>query len=357
MSKIRGKIIWLASAGIFLLAGLSVFAAFLGSEKARGVFNSVPLTISWLILATLLVVSIIALRNIRRRPGMMAIHLGTLLIICGAMWGSDYAHELRHRWLGRDKLVFGQVKLQPGMVARLDDLQLKLEKAWVEYYPPAQPHWNFFYEATDLDTTEVTYQPVYWQKDQPAELGKSGIRMTVLEYITDQSSAGRHGRLAPPVIMLELTTPSRAGSLALRVKEESVRETLPLTMLFETEDAWRKAGFPKIVLELPQAVADYKAELVVSDGSGQLARKVIEVNDPLHCGGYHFYLSDSDPTGRVVTITAHSDSGLLVVYAGFGLLMLGLIVNMWLRPAWRTLRRRTTAGGTHQQKEMGQHDN
>ncbi len=339
VSKIRGVLIWLGLAVLFLLAGLSVFGAFLGAQRAKNFFNSIPLAIFWLFLAELLLVSLIDWRNRKPKLGVITIHLGTLLIICGAMWGSQYAHKLRALWMGENKMVVGQVSLQPGQQAKLHDLNIKLEKAWVEYYPPTKPTWDLFYETRSPDTLTAVYQPIIWQVGEPVELGRSGIKMTVKRYVTDEANPIHDGQLAPPVVILEVSLGDVGGELMFSVKDNVVTARLPLIALFDSESAWSMAGAPSIVFDLGQAVKDYKAELSISDTTGgQLAHKVIEVNDPLQCGGYHFYLTESDGTGQNVTIMLRSDSGLWIVFTGFGLLMLGLVINMWLSPAWRASR-------------------
>ena len=62
----------------------------------------------------------------------------------------------------------------------------------------------------------------------------------------------------------------------------------------------------------------------------EVMSKVIEVNKPLHYGGYHFYQSDYDHKfGRYTILSIASDSGLYVVYVGFALLGIGIFVHFW----------------------------
>lgn len=78
---------------------------------------------------------------------------------------------------------------------------------------------------------------------------------------------------------------------------------------------------------------DYKSELVVMEEGQAVAEKTIEVNDPLHYGGFHFYQSSYDKQNQRYTILmVKSDSGLWVVYAGFFLLVLGTFWWCWAEP-------------------------
>jgi hypothetical protein len=352
MNKLRGLVVALSPAGIFLLAGLSGFSACLRSDGARDFFNSIPLTVFWLALLTGLFASLIVCRSLRRNAWMLAIHIGLGLVIVGAMWGSDRAHELRKLWLGQDKLPAGQVKLAPGDSARLGELTLKLAAARVDYYPPKEPRWRFYFETFSQAGKIISRTDIHTQPGRAVELGGSGIRLQLLGYIEQNPTRCRNGLLPPPVVKLELSREGVIGELAIAARENSLRETLPL-MLFDTEQAWVRAGRPTLVMSPAQAVRRYQATVVVSDEDGGCARKTIEVNQPMHFGGYHFYLASSDPTGRDVTIMVRSDSGLMMVYVGLGLLLAGLIGRLWLGPVWRRISKISQCDG---RREAGDGD-
>ena len=119
-----------------------------------------------------------------------------------------------------------------------------------------------------------------------------------------------------------------------------------LDMLYPTELAWRWAGRPTLLMDNPRqgmkGVKDFYSHLVVVRDARELGEtdKVIEVNDPLHYGGYHFYQNSYDHRAWTYTLLeAVSDSGLPVVYAGFVLLMAGSAVHFWLVPALGALNR------------------
>ena len=125
---------------------LSVFGAFLGAQTARELFNSGPMIVFWASVVVLLTLSFFS-RNLRHNPGLAAMHAAALLIIAGAMWGSDTAHGIRERYFGTEKTPRGFMVLFQGRSGRrivnaemtkvLAHLpfQIKLEKFWIETFP------------------------------------------------------------------------------------------------------------------------------------------------------------------------------------------------------------------------------
>jgi len=94
-------------------------------------------------------------------------------------------------------------------------------------------------------------------------------------------------------------------------------------------------------------VKDWKSSLVILEEGQEAHEKVIEVNHPMHYGGYYFYQHDfqHDPeTDRWSWSVIHvrSDSGIIPVCAGFLLLCVGVFWHLWLRPAWRYYAKTTT---------------
>ena len=88
------------------------------------------------------------------------------------------------------------------------------------------------------------------------------------------------------------------------------------------------------------AVKSYKSDVDVQAGGKIVAHAVIEVNHPLHYGGYHFYQCDYDhPFGRYTVLAVTSDSGLGLVYAGMALACAGAFWIFWIQPAIAYFRR------------------
>ncbi|KKK67124.1 hypothetical protein LCGC14_2957220, partial [marine sediment metagenome] len=82
----------------------------------------------------------------------------------------------------------------------------------------------------------------------------------------------------------------------------------------------------------PRVIRDYFSEVVVIENEKEVASKAIEVNHPLHYGGYHFYQHSYDSeAGKYTILSVTSDSGLYVVYGGYWLLCLGVLWQFWFR--------------------------
>jgi hypothetical protein len=79
-------------------------------------------------------------------------------------------------------------------------------------------------------------------------------------------------------------------------------------------------------------VRDYISDIQVVKDGNVVAEKSIEVNHPLHFGGYHFYQSSFDTEGHKYTVlSVVSDTGLDFVYAGYLMLGIGVFWHFWLR--------------------------
>ena len=82
----------------------------------------------------------------------------------------------------------------------------------------------------------------------------------------------------------------------------------------------------------------YLSDVTVIDGDRPLANATIEVNHPLHWGGYHFYQHSYDNNDEAYTVLhVVSNSGLWAVYLGLFLLVTGAFGRFWLEPAWAYL--------------------
>jgi len=91
---------------------------------------------------------------------------------------------------------------------------------------------------------------------------------------------------------------------------------------------------PQLYLVRPTApIRDYFSDLAILEDGRTVAEKTIEVNDPLHWGGYHFYQADYDhEAGRYTVLQVVSDSGLRLVWVGMVLLVAGTFWRFWGEP-------------------------
>ena len=95
-----------------------------------------------------------------------------------------------------------------------------------------------------------------------------------------------------------------------------------------------------LVMTYRRTVSDYISELQIVEDGKVVTAKDIEVNHPLHYGGYHFYQSSygQDRLGEYTVLSVVSDSGLNAVYAGYAMLIAGVVWHFWGRrtlSAWK----------------------
>jgi hypothetical protein len=94
-------------------------------------------------------------------------------------------------------------------------------------------------------------------------------------------------------------------------------------------------------------VSDYISELEVIEDGQVVAQKDIEVNHPLHYGGYHFYQHQwgRNEFGEYTVLMVVADSGLWVVYIGYAMLIAGICWHFWGRIVLTAARTRSVDRG------------
>jgi hypothetical protein len=449
-----------------LLVVLSVAGAFVGSQRARVMFASPLLIVFWFLFLGLLIVGLFLFKRLVRSPGLLAVHLGTLLILAGSMYSSDGGHAVAAKLLGTRKIPFGYMRIHEGHVdssvyrdgQKLGNLPFGVGLAdfWIEHYEEPGP-WLLGIDAppddncTDrhrevIDWVEGEWvdvpfigdniisarlkvlqymegsRPVYAEGDAPVlQVTEDGKKTTVPANVGQEVSLNtpegvmtlrivevfthlqvRHGKAvnvagsnANPALKIEIEQPDGTKShryayagrfQVLGSKQDELRYVLPrvvgaepdpgtnlpaMEVLLSYKDRqlqeWLVARGPERPVDLSLAplldsqtpegkdhgsaylrmakrrgpIRDYKSRLVALEEGQQVATKDIEVNDPLHYGGYHFYQYDYDhERGQFTILSVRSDSGLWPVWAGFFLLCAGMFWLFWLQPAGTYLVRR-----------------
>jgi len=356
MKRLRQLGIWGAVAAVGLLAALSVAGAFLGAERAERFFNATPLVVFWFLLGGLLVVGFVAFRSLLARPGLLAMHLGALLVLGGAMWGSDRGHALGggqavpsaymviHEGETTDVLLDPATQEAVGRLPfplRLDDFRL-------EYYKPDDPaRWDL--SVGTLAHREEALQP--WRVGSTFTLPVTGIRVRVLGYLASSRPVlDDRGNVAaaecdpdgkgPPAMQVLIASHGAEDRAWLVPREGEGYAELLLAGRSRGRGALRGGDYvmaQSLILERPEPpIRDYLSDVAVVRDNLDVAKKTVEVNDPLHWGGYHFYQVDYDhEAARYTVLLVQSDRGLYVVYGGFILLVAGAFWHFWIAPALR----------------------
>lgn len=473
MKKLRQILLWAVLVGIGLLLGLSVIGAFLGDERARAVFNSIPLVVFWVLLLGLLAVGLVHFKRLIRSAGLLGAHLGSLLILLGAMLGSDGGHSLTARLFGSNKIPSGYMTIYEGHASNsITDsknreigklpFSVGLKDFRIEYYEVDEP-WRLLVESPEVDkqdhTTKWKREYIEWSNEQEVAVPFTEARLEVLQYLESArptypeeakpvleinladgtkstliAEVGQEMLLKEPALRLEIMRifsnlkvqgtdkghkvidvpgPASNPALLVQIEREGGEKTyqyvyalglihgqeddefklryvfaepngaepdpntdLPaMEVLIEHKETSQRAwlivpknqihvrmslvdllGLKKeedhgehshprqvnlVLAKMQGQIKDYKSDLVVQEEGQTVASKTIEVNDPLHYSGYHFYQSSyDDKAGRYTVLSVSSDSGLVLVYIGFALMVGGTFWLFWFKPIWGYLSKR-----------------
>ncbi len=330
MSKFRREVMWAALTLIILLTVFSIYGAFIGAARAEAFFNRIPLALYWMAFAILLIVSLIIFPRLIRVPGLLLMHAGCILVLAGGMWGSRAGHELQKRFLGIEKIRTGRMIIYEG---QSDNKVFQSEKKF-EVLPFSIGLKDFrieYYEPTylEIETSPGQNLSVPAEVDQEFELGGGrGTAKIVSTFENFKMSIEDGKRIAfddprpgsNPALEIEMTDPNGA------VTTQYVFSLMP--------GFGHTQSKVKLTYNRPahRAIKDFISELeVVRDGQ-VVAEKDIEVNHPLHFGGYHFYQqSYDDRAGQFTILSVYSDTGLTLVYIGYWALCIGIIWHLWLR--------------------------
>jgi hypothetical protein len=324
---------WAALSLIVILTVLSVYGAFIGAARAQAYFNRVPLVVYWGIFVLTLVVGLVAFHRLIRVPGLLLMHAGCILILLGGSLGSQKGYKAT----GNDKILKGQMQIYEGQttnkvfVRKADgdghdtkDLpfSIKLNDFTIEYYEPK-------FEYLDYETAKGMQRvaaELGREIDLGAEHGTAKItrKFRNLKVSMDGDKRQYYDDQSPnpnPALEIQITKPD--GQVATRF----VYSLHP--------DFSHTPGGPKLMYNRPPytPISDYISELEIIDTDGKvLVKKNIEVNYPLQYGGYRFYQSGyDDKAARYTVLQVVSDTGVMIVFAGYWMLCIGVIWHMWLR--------------------------
>jgi hypothetical protein len=337
MVKVSRCIMWLVLSAVWLLTVCSIYAAFLGADKARQFFNSIPLIIYWFFLVLLFLSGFAVYDKLLRQPSSLLIHTGCLFILIGAMFGSDAGHLFAKQMFHVNKIPSGFMIIEEGqsenrVISKKEEIlgqlsfSIKLNDFRIEYYDEEK--------KTDPLLNVVTAD------------GKSlQIAAKAGEEITLEKPRGKL-RVLRTFVNFKI---NKIDGKMVASDEPGTGQNPVAEVGFESSDGQKSQGYifqrfadfqqPASGLhityapQMPRMPKDFFSDLVVIQDGKEILRKTIEVNYPLHFGGYHFYQYDFDHNAeRYTVLSVTSDSGLYAVYGGYWLLCIGIIWRLWLTP-------------------------
>jgi len=316
---------WAVMALIVLLFFLSIYGAFLGPKRAKEFFNSVPLAVFWIAFILLLAIGIALFRRLLRVPALLLVHIGCIFVLAGALWGSVGGHEFRRKLLGIDKIPSGYMQIYEGHLDNRVIMEnnkyrelpfyIGLKDFRIEYYKPQ-------YLRVQSRQGDNLMFPVKINTEYPLNSEYGAIKiLRIFENFKIQlegenrTAIDDSGPGSNPALEIEIQKPE--GQIIKRY----VFERFPGHV--SSEDG--------LYLSYERIISEYTSELYIIRDGQVVAEKNIQVNHPLHYGGYHIYQQDYDHQAGLYTILkVTSDSGLIGVYAGYLMLCAGLCWHFWI---------------------------
>lgn len=323
---LRRIALWAGLFLILLLILLSIYGAFIGAESAKGFFNSISMSAYWLVFAALLISAIALFRQLLCFRGLFLIHLGCIIILAGGIIGSQAGFTIQDKLFGTDTIRSGQMIINEGTTEQAVELEdgvtktlpfvVKLVDFKIEYYQPGQ---------LIIRTQNGEGFKIPAQEGQKYILGDDLGSVEIVRRF-DNFKLTREGDKR---IAIEDTNGGPNPALELLLKKPDGSEKT--RYVFE-----RFAGHSNpddaMSFSYRRAVRAYISDVEVVKDNKVVMRKSIEVNKPLHYGGYLFYQQgyDSD-AGRYTVLGVTNDKGLGVVFLGYILLCAGVFWYFWLR--------------------------
>ena len=324
---------WLTLILLVFLTICSIIGAFYGTGWAKEFFNSAPMTMFWFALVIIFTLSLLTSRRMKKAPGLLVMHAACVMILLGSMWSSEGGHSLRKDFLHSNKVPGGYMTIYEGHQEnhimsqyrenKLTELpfSLYLKDFRMDYYwddgrllirsPQGRMH---------------VLQAVPGQAIEPGE-GIAGLKIVHVF----KNLKVKAGKDAPTVI----DDPGLGSNPALEIEVSRPDGKLERRYVFQ-RFAQRNVIPGGWVMQYALGIKDFFSDLHVVQYGEIVDSKVIQVNDPLHYGGYYFYQASYDAGhGRYTVLSVTSDSGHGVVFAGYFFLCLGIFWHFWLQPVSR----------------------
>ena len=323
-NRLRMPILWAVLVLIGLLTVFSVYGAFIGAERALGFFNSIPLTVYWVMFAGVLIAGIALFSRLLHVRDLLLIHSGCVLVLAGGMWGSQALVKTQDSLFGTDTIRAGRMVLYEGQteksVSTADmgqknlPFEIKLVDFNIEYYEPG------------ILLIQTIAGDVLYVKAEPGagfSIGDDYGSIEIARCFTNFKLILEGDKYAAiddpngePNPAVELTLKRPDGSQVTRYAFERFSGGINLN--------------DKLAFSYRRIIRDFISDIEVIKNKKAAARKRIEVNEPLHFDGYFVYQQGyDDVAGRYTVLLVRSDKGLTAVYLGFVLLSAGLFRHLW----------------------------
>ncbi len=307
---------------ILVLILLSVVSAFIGPVRTEDILNTFVSASIWIIFIIFSVAGIFLFKSIYKRPALFAIHVGFVLIIIGSMFNSRKGHEFLKKF-GIHKVFEGKqvihesdsekrVRLRSGDIEDLP-FKIKLKNFRIEHYQP----YVIFRPNRQM---EIEIKAV---KGNKREVLPDGSMLEVLKTYKNFKIVSDEERKA-------VDSNETGYNPAVKVRVTSSEGMYFDRFLFSKRRWHGDDGNFEFSYKTP--IRDFISDIEIIKQGEVVKSESVEVNHPLHYGGYHFYQYSYDSEqGRYTVLKVVSDTGLSIVYTGYILMGLGIVWQFWFK--------------------------
>lgn len=302
---------------------LSIYGAFIGAERAKSLFNSTLMIVLWVSILLIFIIGSVVFSSLRKNVSLALIHIAPVLIIIGGMIGSEKGHQLQKKYLGIEKAYYGTMLIYEGSESDkiyLDGnsfvqlpFSLKLRDFKVLYYQK---------DTLYLDAGGGDIQS-YDLGDDSSIVFEDGTRLEVVKRF-DNLRVDLNGKDRQII-----DKPGEGLNYAAQVRIIYPNGKTITRYAFKS-GLVSGGAMSADHISYHRTIRDYISSIDVIEDGKTIKTAEIEVNKPLHYGGYHFYQSSYDSKrGQYTVFSVHSDSGSMISYIGFIMLAVGIFWRFW----------------------------
>ncbi len=313
--------IWLLA----VIAMASLAGTFIPQDKSPAFYSSRWFTFLLALLSLNLAVCLLNRLPLKNRSlGTFISHLSILVIFIGASIGITYGEKGLIRINKAEEISSFISKgrtVDPGFSVRLDDF------IYTEHIDPKEK--LLVYSAQDGQgliagiPTEIGVE---------SDIAGTGYKIKVLRYLSDfamdittKVATSRSARADNPAIQVQLKN-NRSGQIS----------TFWVFARFPDMHQKTDPNFKFTYQWVGRRPKDFISKVTILKRGKEMISSDVRVNKPLHFDGYTFFQFSYDPEALGWSeIQIVKDPGVSVVYAGFVLLILGLVTIFYVNPLSR----------------------
>lgn len=305
--------------------------------------NSTPLTIVWILLTILIVSAILFFNNIRKKPLVLLMHIGGILIILGAMAGSQKGHDFLSQKFKTQKNKYGFIYPIKGLKENSVSVIKYKDKKIDDINTITEPYEEIFTLPFDIilkDIRTKAYRDgIIHIRTLPDEKYFAVRAKPDNQFLSDPNSGTFKVRNVYQNCKLN-TKDNKTTAY-----DSNEPGTNPAVFIKYTSPGGSPAS--KIIYEKfspPQSPEDLLAVWYTSfikaiycdieiHENGKIYTKTIQPGKPVKYNGYYFYLNLYDLNLKTVELIVVSDYGLPLVFTGFIILLMAVFTHFWIMPA------------------------